>query len=171
MRVLLIARYLQMVNHRKVSALAAQAGIELWHIAPQQWNDGLRLHSQALRAGQGYHFLPTRTIPCHDIHRFIYWPPGLSLRQIQPDIIHLEEEPDSLAALETVIARRLWAPSARLILFTWQNIRRARSWPVERLARFVLRHADHVIAGNRETVEVLRAKVHGAYISAAATGR
>ena len=156
MRVLLIARYLQMVNHRKVMALAAQSDIELWHIAPRQWTDGFRTYHQVLDQGQGYHFQTVDTLPRNknDIHRFIYWPPTLRLQQIKPDIIHIEEEPDSLAALEVVLARRILAPKARLALFTWQNLVRPRKRLVETMARFVLNEVDFVIAGNAEAVEV-----------------
>lgn len=158
-RVLLIARYLQMVNHRKVMALAAQPDLELWHIAPRRWSDGLRTYEQELQQAKGYHFiaLDTWSRP-GDIHRFIYWPPTLCLPDIRPDLIHLEEEPDSLAALEAVIARDLWARSARFVLFTWQNIRRKRSIMAERIARFVLQRTDQLIAGNQEAANVIRAQ-------------
>ena len=156
MRVLLIARYLQMVNHRKVLALARYPDLEIWHIAPRSWVDGLRAYTQELRSPAEYHFIAAPTFPVYDIHRFMYWPPDLFLRRIQPDIIHIEEEPDSLAALQATLARRLWAPSAKLILFTWQNIRRRRGAVVEKIARFVLQRADHAIAGNSEAGRVLR---------------
>ena len=156
MRVLFIARYLQMVNHRKVMALAQYPDLDIWHIAPRRWTDGLRAYTQELEHAEGYHFVPAGVFPRYDIHRFMYWPLSLSLGRIQPDIIHIEEEPDSLAALQAVLARRLWAPKARLILFTWQNIRRPRRQAVEQIARFVLRRVDHTIAGNREAGDVLR---------------
>jgi L-malate glycosyltransferase len=165
MRVLFIARYLQMVNHRKVMALARYPDLDIWHMAPRRWADGLRTYTQELACGEGYHFVPADTFPVYDIHRFMYWPPGLALRRIRPDIIHLEEEPDSLAALQTVVARRLFAPEARLVLFTWQNIRRPRNPVVEQIARFVLRSVDHMIAGNREAGDVLRLQGYAGLIT------
>ena len=159
MRVAFIARYLQMVNHRKVMALAAQPGVELWHVAPRRWVDSFRSYQHELLEGRGYRLMLADAFPLRgDIHRFVYWPPTLFLNVIQPDIIHVEEEPDSLVALEVIVARRLWAPRARLVLFTWQNVRRARRTAVERLARWVLRRIDHAIAGNCEAVDVLRAQ-------------
>jgi len=155
-RVLFIARYLQMVNHRKVQTLAQQPDIDLWHLAPHRWTDAFRTYEQELRQGDGYRLLIASTLGGGDIHRFVYWPPTLFLKQVRPDIIHLEEEPDSLVALETVVARKLLAPSAKLVLFTWQNIRRERRAAVEALSRFVLRQVDHAIAGNAEAVTVLR---------------
>lgn len=156
MRVLFLARYLQKVNHRKVMFLAAQPNVDLWHLAPRQWTDGFKTYHQELRNAHNYQFIATRTILTGDNHRFIYWPPTLHLREIKPDIIHIEEEPDSLVALECVLAFRLWAPAARFAIFTWQNIRRKRKPIVEAIARIVLRRVDHAIAGNREAVHVLR---------------
>jgi glycosyltransferase involved in cell wall biosynthesis len=156
MRLLLIARYLQKVNHRKVAVLAAQLDIDLWHVAPRRWTDQFQTYRQELKAGDGYSLLAVRTLQQGDIHRFIYWPPTLFINRIEPDVIHIEEEPDSLAALEVVLARQLLAPSARLVLFTWQNILRERRALVEQIARFVLHRVDHVIAGNREAIGVLR---------------
>ncbi len=156
MRVLFIARYLQMVNHRKVMALAAYSEVELWHIAPRRWSSVLGVYEQELQEGFGYNFLTARAFRQGDIHRFVYWPPTLFINKIRPDIVHIEEEPDSLAALQAVLARRVWAPRARLVLFTWQNIRRPRHRTAEHLTRITLSQVDHMIAGNREAVEVLR---------------
>ena len=157
MRVAFVARYLQMVNHHKVIALAAQPGIDLWHIAPRRWKDNFRVYEQELKQGQDYRLLIADLFPLRsDIHRFIYWPPTLFLNRIRPDILHIEEEPDSLAALQAGWARRLWSPRAKLILFSWQNIRRKRRAAVEQIARFVLRRVDHAIAGNHGAADVLR---------------
>jgi glycosyltransferase involved in cell wall biosynthesis len=139
-----------------VMFLAAQPNVDLWHLAPRQWTDGFKTYHQELRNAHNYQFIATRTILTGDNHRFIYWPPTLHLREIKPDIIHIEEEPDSLVALECVLACRLWAPAARFALFTWQNIRRKRKPIVEAITRIVLSRVDHAIAGNREAVYVLR---------------
>ena len=156
-RVLFIARYLQLVNHRKVMALAAQPGIELIQIAPRHWADELRSYRQELQTSENYRFLPLDTRGRQgDIHRFLYLPPGLELRHIKPDIIHLEEEPDSLVALQVVLARHLLARQAKVILFTWQNIDRPRSRAVDGLMQFVMHHTDRMIAGNQEAMQVLR---------------
>ncbi len=86
----------------------------------------------------------------------MYWPPTLYLNRIKPDLIHLEEEPDSLVALETVVARQVFVPRARLVLFTWQNLLRRRKPIVQAITRYVLPRVDHFIAGNREAIGVLR---------------
>jgi glycosyltransferase involved in cell wall biosynthesis len=53
--------------------------------------------------------------------------------------------------------KRIWAPNARFIIFSWENL--VRPLPVHRLVfqGFNLRHADHVICGNRDGVTSVRA--------------
>lgn len=157
MRVLFIARYLQREHHRKVEALAAQPDLEIWHVAPARWRDELRHYEQEVRRPVGYTLRLARPFPTHDIHRYLYWPPDVYAAQARPDIIHLEDEPDSLIAWQVTLARRLWAPQAPLVLFTWQNIRRRRRWYVERLAHWVLSRVDFLIAGSSEALEAARA--------------
>jgi len=156
MRVALLARYLQSVHYPKLEALARSPELELWHLAPRAWTDVLRSYTLEPAKADTYSLLPLKTIGKHDIHRFCYWPPDAGLLKVRPDIIHIEEEPDSVAALQAAVIRRVLLPRARLILFTWQNIRRKRGAVPEMVARLTLRSADYVIAGNREAEAVLR---------------
>jgi len=155
-RVAFLARYLQVVNHYKLAALASYPELDLWHIVPRQWTDGFRTYQLEVKQAKEYRIIPVNTIGQHDIHRFCYLPLDAHLREIQPDIIHIEEEPDSLAALQVALSRRLLVPKAHLILFTWQNILRKRGIIPEMVARITLRSADYLIAGNSEAVKVLR---------------
>ncbi len=91
-----------------------------------------------------------------DPHRGLYRTLGFGLRRTAPDIIHAEEEPDSLAALHIAIARRLAAPRARLVLNTWQNVNRRKRAAVEWVLGRTLAASDAVICGNQGAVTVLR---------------
>ncbi len=90
-----------------------------------------------------------------DPHRGLYATFGFGMRGARPDIVHVEEEPDSLAALQAVAARRAFAPRARLLLFTWQNVDRPKSPAVHWVLRRTLAAADGVICGNRGAVRLL----------------
>lgn len=155
-RVAFLARYLQAVNHYKLAALSKYPEFDLWHIVPRQWTDSFRTYQLEVEQAKGYRIIPVNTIGKHDIHRFCYCPLDVHLRKIQPDIIHVEEEPDSLAALQVALVRRLLAPKAHLILFTWQNILRKRGIIPKMVARITLNAADYLIAGNTEAARVLR---------------
>jgi glycosyltransferase involved in cell wall biosynthesis len=78
-----------------------------------------------------------------------------SFTEFQPDVIHVEEEPQALLSAETAILRAACAPRAALTLFTWDNLLRRRRFPLgaakKLLRRFTLGSADHLICGNRES--------------------
>jgi glycosyltransferase involved in cell wall biosynthesis len=91
-----------------------------------------------------------------DPHRGLYQTLGFGIRQASPDIIHAEEEPDALAALQLAAARRLLAPRARLVLNTWQNVNRRKRPAVEWVLRRSLAAADAIVCGNEGAVALLR---------------
>lgn len=84
------------------------------------------------------------------------------LRSFEPDVIHVEEEPQAVIALETITLRNALAPRAAVTLFTWDNILRPRRFPLgvakRRLRAYSLRRTSAVICGNREAAELLRAE-------------
>ncbi|HYA23186.1 MAG TPA: glycosyltransferase family 4 protein [Terriglobales bacterium] len=84
------------------------------------------------------------------------------LRSFRPDVIHVEEEPQAMIALETIALRSAFAPRAAIALFTWDNILRRRRFPLSlakrRLRAYSLRRASLVICGNRQAADLLRAE-------------
>ena len=87
---------------------------------------------------------------------------GAVLRDFQPDVIHIEEEPQALITVETIALQRTFAPKAAISLFTWDNLLRRRSFPLnslkERLRAYSLRRTRAVVSGNRRAAELLRAE-------------
>jgi glycosyltransferase involved in cell wall biosynthesis len=78
------------------------------------------------------------------------------LSNFKPDVIHAEEEPDSLSAFQIALARRVFAPQAKLLLHTWQNINRPKQWYVKAIMSLSLHRCDLVMCANCEAVTVLR---------------
>jgi glycosyltransferase involved in cell wall biosynthesis len=75
---------------------------------------------------------------------------------VQPDLVHIDEEPYNLATAHTLwLTRRHGAKS---LFFSWQNILRRYPLPFRTLERYVLGHVDYAIAGNQESSQVWRAK-------------
>lgn len=157
MRVLFIARYLQRINQKKIELLSQQPGVTLWHLAPNRWHDAFNQYQLTTETKNTYQQIAHPVLNAPDIHRFIYWPPPFILRSFKPEIIHLEEEPESLVTLEINLLRRWLAPHARLVLFTWQNLQRHVNPLVSRIARFNLGATDGVLCGNQDAVAVVRA--------------
>jgi glycosyltransferase involved in cell wall biosynthesis len=71
------------------------------------------------------------------------------LADFRPDLVHVEEEPESLSMLQISLLRRRYG--FRLVFFSWENVHPQRlGWPVRRLT---FGSADAGIAGNRAAVE------------------
>jgi glycosyltransferase involved in cell wall biosynthesis len=67
------------------------------------------------------------------------------LKAIQPELIHVEETPGNLAALQVVLACRRWAPGRRLVWQAGSAAAPATSWTRRKLAAMALRWAAAVI--------------------------
>jgi glycosyltransferase involved in cell wall biosynthesis len=84
------------------------------------------------------------------------------LRNFQPDVIHLEEEPQALITVETIALQRVFARKAAVTLFTWDNLLRRRGFPMggakRLLRRYALTRAATVICGNQRAAELLRSE-------------
>ncbi|MDW8065787.1 MAG: glycosyltransferase [Anaerolineae bacterium] len=154
--VLHIARYRAPSMERKLERMATDPGFSFWLVRPTVWEDEYtRKEIKPVVPGCQVLRVPMwgRT---NDPHRAFYRTLSFGLPKLQPHLIHAEEEPDSLAALQIALARRRFAPRARLILHTWQNVNRPKSWPVWLVTRISLREADAILCANREAVRVLR---------------
>ncbi len=80
------------------------------------------------------------------------------LREIQPDIVDIWEEPWSLLCAQAIRAARKHCPKARLLVETEQNIYKKLPPPFQHFQDYSLKHAEFCVARNQEAVEVLRRK-------------
>lgn len=84
------------------------------------------------------------------------------LREFQPDVVHIVEEPQALVTVETISLLRRFAPRAAVTLFTWDNLLRKRRFPLDMLKRrlrtYSLRRTAMVVCGNERAAELLRAE-------------
>jgi len=155
-RVLHIARYPAPVAEGKLVWLGAQPDLELWLIRPAVWQDeygrvALRPQVPGCRV---------RTVPMvgrpNDPHRALYRTLSFWLPTTRPHLIHAEEEPDSLATLQITLARKLFAPRAKLVLHTWQNLNRPKKPHVWAVIRLALGQAQAVLCATDGALRVLR---------------
>jgi glycosyltransferase involved in cell wall biosynthesis len=158
-RLLFISRYRNASMHRKVELLAEQHGFTVLQIAPREWRDefGVVVNSGWQSAdGRSRRDLLDMRGRINDPHRATYRTLDFGMRAFNPDVICAEEEPDSLAALQIAAARAVFAPRAKLALYTWQNLRRPMGTGARTVMRLALRAADAVICANQEAVALLR---------------
>jgi glycosyltransferase involved in cell wall biosynthesis len=163
MRVLIVSKILVLSAYRrKLDEIAAQPEVErLVAVTPPAWHEpGGR--TLPLEPADGSHNYELRIEPIrfNGSYHLFYWPGlGRVLRDVRPDIVHLDEEPYNLATAHgTWLARRAGVPA---LFFTWQNLLRHYPPPFNWLERSVYKHAAYAIAGSTEARGVLRAKGYG----------
>lgn len=141
---------------RKCEELAQLPGVELTVVVQPYWQEaGRRIDLERLHTA-GYELIVEAMR--FNGHFHVHYYPGLArqVRRLQPDILHIDEEPYNLASF---LALRLGRQvGARCLFFTWQNLYRRYAFPFSWLESYVLRHAAYAIAGNAEAVTVLRRK-------------
>jgi len=125
MRVLVISHSaIQPTYHRKFEELSKYDDIQLRIIVPDSWVENNQLLTfSGKQVSQNLSFYSEKVIFPSYGSRFLFRRGIIKhFRKFKPDIIHLEEEPWSLCALQTMILRRLLCPQSRLIFRTSLSI-------------------------------------------------
>jgi glycosyltransferase involved in cell wall biosynthesis len=156
-KVLMLSKALVLgAYQRKCEELAQLPGVELTVVVPPYWQEaGRRIElERCYTAGYELVVEPMR----FNGHFHVHYYPGLArqVQRLQPDILHIDEEPYNLASFQALrLGRQV---GARCLFFTWQNLYRRYAFPFSWLESYVLRHAAYAIAGNAEAVTVLQRK-------------
>lgn len=164
MKVLLIAHNCQTPSEGqpKARCLRAMGDVELSVLTPDRWNSYGTWRrpnipadlADTIRVGRVQ--LPW-TGPGQS---YLHWYPGLGsiVRAFQPDVIDVWEEPWALVSWQACRARDRFAPQAKIVSETEQNVNKRLPPPFESIRRNVLRRVNYVVARNDEAVEVVRDK-------------
>jgi glycosyltransferase involved in cell wall biosynthesis len=82
------------------------------------------------------------------------------VRDFKPDRVHIEEDPYSVAGVQTVCLTQSVCPNAKISFFIWDNLARVPRFPLsivkKTLDRYSLSRADLVVCGNVEGERLLR---------------
>jgi len=140
----------------KLVAIAAHEDIELTVVVPPFWREGR--HKLPLERAHvaGYKLIVAPIAFNGSFHLHFYPTLPSILRDSQPDICHMDEEPYNLATYLALRAAR--QVGAKAIFFTWQNLLRRYPWPFRAMEQYAYRHVAAAIAGNHDALQVLRAK-------------
>ncbi|MBI2911620.1 MAG: glycosyltransferase family 4 protein [Chloroflexi bacterium] len=155
MRLLLVSHtYVVPANRTKPAALAAQ-GIDVRVLIPNRWSDPLFDLAAATREEEAPYQLMVAPVLLAGHGRAYCFPPrrlARLLAALQPDIVHVEEELDSVVmALFGLLRSRF---GYRLTCFAWENLPRT-SW-LAPLARFTAGRCDGALGGSRGAAGLLR---------------
>ncbi len=153
MRVLMISKALVAgTSQRKLEELAKCPGVELTLVTPPYWqsDDGSKQALERLYTS-GYQMIVTPLRLNGNFHLHYYPRLGKLVRDLRPQIVHIDEEPYNFATFHA-----MWLASrqkSRALFFTWQNLyrnyppprsggqpRRGRSLETQGLQRANLRH-------------------------------
>ncbi|MEL7077904.1 MAG: glycosyltransferase [Cyanobacteria bacterium J06648_1] len=152
LRILFVSHaYVTGVNQSKLAAIAATEEATVGLVVPKTWK--AKGWQKFLRLETPYPQLkvyPSQTCFAGRVGAFVYapWTIWQALQEFQPDIVHVEQEVFSLAALELALLTKIL--NIPVAYFGWENMDRSLS-PLRRWLRyFVLDYAQLVIAGNRE---------------------
>jgi glycosyltransferase involved in cell wall biosynthesis len=153
MRVAIVSKALvHHAYHSKLEELA-RLGVDVHAIIPHRF-EGESLGTVA----QPDFGLIRKRLFFHSSHHVSFYI-GLerTLRAVDPDILHVEDEPYNLAAYQAVAA----SPTRHNLLFAWQNIFKEYPFPFSALRRKTLASCQSAIAGNETAARVLRAAGFG----------
>lgn len=157
MRVIMLSKAIVVgAYQRKLEELARLPGIELIAIAPPSWRDSRGEVKLERVYTTGYQLLELPVALNGHFHAHFYPRLPQTLQQLQPDLIHVDEEPYNLASWQAF----RWAAAHRCpaLFFSWQNLLRQYPPPFNWIERANYQRAVHAIAGNEEASEVLRTK-------------
>lgn len=158
MRVLMVSKALVAgTAQRKLEELAKCPGVELTLATPAYWqsDDGSKQVLERLYT-RGYRMLVTPMTLNGNFHLHFYPHLGKIMRETDPDIVHIDEEPYNVATFQAM--RLAHQHKAAALFFTWQNLYRPYPPPFRQIERYNYQHAALALAGNRDAQEVLRRK-------------
>jgi glycosyltransferase involved in cell wall biosynthesis len=143
--------------NRAVFQQLATLDAEVTMVVPRKWKGDLirGLRFEASEGDRSMRVVPLPVVFSGKGSLFFY---RASLRRAlagwQPDQVFLDEEPWSLAALQTYLE----FPAATISFFTKENLDKVIPWPFSRLEQWVYRRAAGAFAVSQEVERVLRAK-------------
>lgn len=157
-RVLLISGYHLPSHHKKAEIIANESDFELVQILQpgSGRNSGIYPSANGQRSYRIFELPILHLGAKGDPHRTIHWPPQFRIQSFRPDLIVCEHEQESLMAAEVAQARSFIAKSTPLVLYSWQNILRRRSWLTKLVCNYTLHSAQHIVCANQEATKVLR---------------
>lgn len=137
--------------HKKLEEICA-LGVQLELIIPNKW--GIQYPEIISSQVYAIHRLPVIFSGKNHFHFYLHL--DRLIDNIQPDIIHIDEESFSFVTFQVLrIAKSKNIPS---VFFNWQNIYKQFPWPFSFFERYAFSHASSGIAGTEEVKDVLLRK-------------
>jgi glycosyltransferase involved in cell wall biosynthesis len=143
---------------QRESFLQSRHGYDMHVVCPPQWREGGQVARPSSDPDVPVHIVPARGPQRPNL--FWYSVPGLRnvLRSLRPDIVDLHEEPYSLAAAGVLLAMRLEASSAKLCVYSAQNLPKRYPPPFSAIEKHALSVARAAYPCSTEAGDRLQAR-------------
>lgn len=141
---------------KKLEEMAAIDDIDLTVVVPPSWDDPRGPTRLEKVHTKGYEMIVTKIAFNGNFHLHFYPKLRRIVRQVQPEIFHIDEEPYNLATFQAM--RLAQSVRARTVAFTWQNMLRRYPPPFNWMERYVLNRVDTLLVGNSEAARVWEQK-------------
>jgi glycosyltransferase involved in cell wall biosynthesis len=149
----------------KLHGLAAYSDVDLTALVPDRMCTYGRWSQAELPEEAPFRFEVGRTRWQNVFNQWylLHYTADLSrlLREVQPDVIDIWEEPWSLVCAQAIVLARRICPKAKIIVETEQNIYKRLPFPFAQFQSYSLKHADAMVARSTEASTVLRQKGYG----------
>ncbi len=158
MRILMISKALVAgTSQRKLEEIAKCPGVELTLVTPPYWqsDDGSKQVLEQLYTS-GYRMIVTPMALNGNFHLHYYPQLGQIMGDVQPEVVHIDEEPYNFATFQAM--RLASRRGAKALFFTWQNLYRSYPPPFRQFELYNYKHAAVALAGNRDASDVLKRK-------------
>jgi len=168
LRILLISHTCQSraEGQRKAEQLSRLDDVELKVVVPKRFNHYGRWQRAEIpeRAGFEFEALNVMWPWLGPAQNYLHWYPGLGkvIREFEPDIIDLWEEPWSLVSAQACWLRNRLRPTAKIVMESEQNIRKDFPPPFRWIEKYTIRNANIAVGRSNEVIRVLQSKnYHG----------
>ncbi len=143
--------------YRKLIAELVLKGVTVKAIIPAWWDEGGKKTVFEKTQHDNYEIMSVPTMFTNHIRAFFY-PDVLRIyREIadfKPDIVHIMEEPFSLAAFEFLMISKLLKPQVKTILYSFENIDFKQKFPYSYFQSNNLKNADAITVVPAESVAI-----------------
>ena len=139
---------------------ASDDAIDLTLVVPKGWREyGKPLPEDPPTLGLSMRRERIRCPEMPIVRWYLHYYPDMRriLNELQPDVIHLWEEPWSVVAAQAIRLRNARFPHAGLVLETDQNVRRHLLPPFEQIRSYTLHNIDALIVRHPEALAVSQA--------------
>lgn len=159
MRVLMISKALVVGQYQtKTETLARKPDLALTVVVPPFWRDERGVIRLERKYIEGYHLSVAPLRLNGHYHWYFFSTIGEIIRQVKPDLIHLDEEPYNFATFHALLFARQHFPRPRILFFTWQNLVQRYPPPFSWMEAYVYARSDYALAGSSSAERVLRSK-------------